>query len=295
MRLRRLLHLAALGAGVACARPEEAPHGAPATVLFLTDFGVKDGAVAVCKGVMLSIEPRLRIVDITHQTPAYDIETAADVLQQTLPFYPAGTVTVAVVDPGVGSERKSIAVLTKKGHLLVGPDNGLFTLVIEAEGLDRAVELKDRRFFRPGEKSFTFHGRDVFSPVGAHLARGTPIDSLGPPVVPIELKLQLARVVAGAVEGSVRYIEDPYGNVVANIPAALLDSAAMHVGDSLAVRIGARTLRLPWRATFSDVPNGRPLAVMHSRGLFSFSINQGDFATVYGVKRGDAVTVRRIP
>src|SRR5258705_2623897 len=99
----------------------------PGTLLFLTDFGVKDGAVAVCKGVMLGVEPRLRIVDITHETPAYDIETAGEVIEQTLPFYPAGAVVVAVVDPGVGSKRKAMAALTKKGHLLVGPDNGIFT------------------------------------------------------------------------------------------------------------------------------------------------------------------------
>jgi S-adenosylmethionine hydrolase len=294
-----LLALATLGLAGACDRDDRDEHDArqhePATVLFLTDFGVKDGAVAVCKGVMWSIAPDLRIVDLTHQVPPYDVETAAEVLEQSLPFYPAGTVTVAVVDPGVGSERKSIAVLTKKGHLLVGPDNGIFTLVLEAEGMDRAVELRDKRFFRPGEKSFTFHGRDVFSPVGAHLAQGTPIDSLGPPITPVRLNLQLARRTAAGIEGSVRYIEDPYGNVVTNIPAALLDSTSLRVGDSLLVRIGVRTLRLPWRATFSDVPNGHALAVMHSRGLLSFSINQGDFAAAHGVKRGDSVSVRRVP
>jgi S-adenosylmethionine hydrolase len=293
VRVLRALLLAAFGAALACGGNDKQRE--PATVLFLTDFGVKDGAVAVCKGVMLGIEPRLRIVDVTHEVPPYDIQTAAEVLEQTLPFYPPGTVTVAVVDPGVGSERKSIAILTKKGHLLVGPDNGIFTLVLESEGLDRAVELRDKRFFRPGQKSFTFHGRDVFSPVGAHLASGTPIDSLGPPAVPVRLNLQLARRAAGGIEGSVRYIEDPYGNVVANIPAALLDSAGLHVGDSLDVHIGSRSLRLPWRATFSDVPNGKALAVMHSRGLLSFSINKGDFATKYGVKRGDPVTVHRVP
>ena len=290
MRLARALSLAALGIALACSG--ERRERDPATVLFLTDFGVQDGAVAVCKGVMWGIEPRLRIVDLTHQVPRYDIESAAEVLEQSLPFYPSGTVTVAVVDPGVGSARKSIAVLTKQGHLLVGPDNGIFSLVIEREGLDRAVELRAKRFFRAGVTSFTFHGRDVFSPVGAHLAQGTPIDSLGPPVVPMRLALHSARIAQGAIEGVVRYVEDPYGNVVTNIPAALLDSAGLHAGDSLDVRIGTRARRLPWRATFSDVPNGRPLAVMHSRGLLSFSINQGDFADEYKVTRGDVVVVK---
>jgi S-adenosyl-L-methionine hydrolase (adenosine-forming) len=265
----------------------------PATVLFLTDFGVKDGAVAVCKGVMWSVDPTIRIVDLTHEIPPYDIQTAAEVLEQAVPFYPPGTVAVAVVDPGVGSERKAAAMLTKRGHLLVGPDNGIFTLVLETEGLDRAVELRNPRYFRQMTTSFTFHGRDIFSPVAAHLAAGVPIDSLGPPLAPLLLNLRAARRVDSTVVGSVRYIEDPYGNVVTNIAAALLDSVA-RLGDSLDVRIGRRSFRLPWRSTFSDVGRGRALVVIHSRGLVSFSINQGNFASTYGVKRNDSVSVRRL-
>lgn len=249
--------------------------------------------MAVCKAVMWSIEPALRIVDVSHEVPAYDVETAAELIEQVLPFYPAGTVVVAVVDPGVGSARKAAAMLTKKGHVLVGPDNGIFTLVLETEALERAVELRNRRYFRPGEQSFTFHGRDIFSPVAAHLAAGTPLDSLGPPLVPVRLDIRPPRKRDAGIEGSVRYVEQPFGNVVTNIPAALLDSIA-RVGDSLAVRIGSRSLRLPWRHTFSDVPTGKALALMHQRGLLSFSINQGDFASAFGVKRKDSVSVRRV-
>jgi hypothetical protein len=289
VRIPRISPLIALAAALACA--PEAQRREPSPVLFLTDFGVKDGAVAVCKGVMWSIEPRLRIVDLTHEVPPYDIETAAEVLEQAVPFYPPGTVAVAVVDPGVGTERKAAAILTKKGHLLVGPDNGIFTLVLETEGLDRAVELRNARYFRQGDKSFTFHGRDIFSPVAAHLAAGTPLDSLGPALVPVRLDFRAARIVGYRIEGTVRYIEDPYGNVVSNIPAALLDSAKFQVGDSLEVKIGARTFRLAWGHTFSDVPVGKPLAFMQSRGLLSFSINMGDFAKKFSVKRKDSVAV----
>lgn len=287
--VRRFLAAVAVSA-LACTRPEARD---PATVLFLTDFGTRDGAVAVCKGVMLGIDPALRIVDVSHEIPAYDIETAGEVLEQAIAYYPSGTVAVAVVDPGVGSARKSIAVLTKKGHLLVGPDNGLFTLVMDAEGLERAVELTNKRYQREGDASYTFHGRDIFSPVGAHLSAGVPLDSLGPAVTPTRLDVRRARRSGDAIEGAVRYIEDPYGNVVTNIPAALLDSAGLRVGDSLDIRIGSRTFRLPWLKTFSDVPVGRPLAVMHERGLLSFSINQGDFATTHRSNRRDAVEVRR--
>jgi S-adenosyl-L-methionine hydrolase (adenosine-forming) len=285
----RVVAIVALAA-TACASPEQRRE--TATVLFLTDFGLKDGAVAACKGVMVSIAPALRIVDLTHDIPPYDIEAAAEVLEQALPFYPSGTVAVAVVDPGVGSERKAAAILTKQGHILVGPDNGIFTLVMQTEGVERAVELRNTRFFRAGQTSSTFHGRDVFAPVAAHLAAGIPLDSLGPPLVPVRLDLAPARIVEGRIDGIVRYVEDPYGNVVTNIPAALLDSLGAKVGDSLDVRLVSRSLRLPWRNTFSDVPQGQALALLHSRGVLSFSINQGDFASRFGVKPKGSVVIR---
>ena len=290
---RRALTALALAAAAGCAA--ETPRREAATVLFLTDFGLRDGAVAACKGVMLGIAPDARIVDLTHDVPAYDIEIAGEVLEQSLPFYPTGTVAVVVVDPGVGSERKAIAVQTKRGHFLVGPDNGLFTLVIQTEGIERAVELRESRYFRQSQTSSTFHGRDIFAPVAAHLAAGTPLDSLGPPITPVMLDVRPASINANRVEGTVRYIEDPFGNVVTDIRLPLLDSIGAKLGDSVEVRVGARTLRLPWRRTFSDVATGQSLALMHSRGVLSFSINQGDFASRFGVKRKDPISVRRVP
>jgi S-adenosylmethionine hydrolase len=293
MRLGRAL-VAALALGAAACSRDEGSPSAP-TVLFLSDFGETDGAVAACKGVMWSITPELRIVDLSHEIPAYDVETAAEVLEQAVAFYPPGTVVVAVVDPGVGSERRATAIRTQKGHLLVGPDNGIFTLVMQTQGFDRAVELRNARYFRdPGQTSSTFHGRDVFAPVAAHLAAGVALDSLGPMLVPVRLNYASARFLGDRIEGAVRYIEDPYGNVVTNIPAALLDSLGARIGDSLDVRVGPRALRLPWRDTFTDVPRGEALALLHSRGVLSFSLNQGDFASRFGVERKTPVAVRRV-
>ena len=243
---------------------------------------------------MWSIAPRANIVDVSHEVPPYDVETAGELLEQALPFYPAGAVVVAVVDPGVGSERRATAILTTQGHVLVGPDNGIFTLVMQTEGVERAVELRNTRYFRSERPSFTFHGRDLFAPVAAHLAAGVPLDSLGPPIYPVRLEVRPPRVADGRIEGIVRYIEDPYGNVVTNIPVQLLDSIHARVGDSLEVRIASRLLRLPWRNTFSDVSRGRALALMHSRGVLSFAINQGDFSSRFGVKRKDPVALRPI-
>lgn len=289
----RALAVLALIAAAGCAR--DTARREPVTVLFLSDFGTRDGAVAACKGVMVSIAPDARIVDLTHDVPAYDIEAAGEVLEQALPFYPTGTVAVAVIDPGVGSERKAIAVVTKRGHVLVGPDNGLFTLVMQTEGVERAVELRETRYFRAAHTSSTFHGRDVFAPVAAHIATGTAVDSLGPAITPVMLDVRRARLTGSRIEGTVRYIEDPYGNVVTDIRPALLDSLGARPGDSLEVRVGSRTLRLPWRHTFSEVSQGQALALMHSRGVLSFSINQADFATRFGVERKDSVSIRRLP
>ena len=292
LRAHRALLVTLALAAAACSRDEGSRP--PATVLFLSDFGETDGAVAACKGVMWSITPELRLVDLSHEIPPYDIETAAEVLEQAVTFYPSGTVVVAVVDPGVGSERRATAIRTQTGHLLVGPDNGIFTLVMQTEGLARAVELRNERYFRGGRTSSTFHGRDVFAPVAAHLAAGVPLDSLGPSLVPVRLALAPARVAGDRIEGTVRYIEDPYGNVVTNIPSSLLDSLGARVGDSLEVRIGTRTMRLPWRNTFSDVPQGLALALLHSRGVLSLSVNQGSFAERFGVERRAPVSVRRL-
>ena len=242
---------------------------------------------------MWEIHPALRIVDLSHDIPPYDIHTAAEVLEQAVPFYPRGSVAVAVVDPGVGGERRNIAALTRSGKFLVGPDNGIFTLVLASEGLDRAVELRNSRWQRLPDPSFTFHGRDVFAPVAAHLAAGVPLDSLGPPIRPVLLDVRPAVRAGDTIVGVVRYVETPFGNVVTNIMPALLAASGFSVGDTLDVRIGERRVRLPWTRTFSSVALGRPLAVLHSRALLSFSVNQGSFADSYGITRGDSVFVRR--
>ena len=288
----RALVTLALVVATACAA--DAERRAPGTVLFLTDFGVKDGAVAACKGVMLSIAPETRIVDLTHDVPPYDIEIAGEVLEQAVPFYPTAGCRRRR-RPGRRQRAQGDRCPDQARPPARRADNGLFTLVMQTEGVERAVELRNRQYFRAEQTSFTFHGRDIFAPVAAHLAAGTPLDSLGPPITPVMLDIRPARLSGGRIEGTVRYIEDPYGNVVTDIPAALLDSLGARLGDSLELRVGSRTLRLPWRNTFSDVPSGQALAVIHSRGLLSLSINQGDFAARFGVKRKDPISVRRLP
>lgn len=287
--MKTLIAVLALFAGTAA-------HASPRTLVFMTDFGVKDSAVAVCKGVMWAIDPDLRIVDLTHEVPVFDIQAAGRLLEQTVPFYPERTVFVAVVDPGVGSPRKAVAVKTKKRHYLVGPDNGMFAAVIEKEGLEGAVELKEARFFRTPDASSTFHGRDIFSPVGAHLAAGVKLETLGPKLASLT-PLPRAKAVLrdGVLFGEVSYIEDPYGNIVTDIPGDLVEKAGLKPGMKLHVAIGELALTMPFEKTFSDVPEGADLALTHSRGPLSFSINMGDFAKAHGIKAHQAVSVRRAP
>jgi len=299
--LALLAAFAAAGAVSAAAGPDGAPRHRgdpskgrwPPTVVFMTDFGTKDDSVALCKGVMWTIHPSMRIVDLTHEVTPYDVAAAGRLLEGTIEHYPAGTVFVVVVDPGVGSERRSIAVRTKKGHLLVGPDNGVFTRVLDREGLDEARELKEPRYWRD-RVSGTFHGRDVFSPVGGHLAAGVPLSAFGPVVEDlVRLPLRRARAESGGIRGEVAALEVPYGNVLTDIPSEFLEGVGIHPGVDVEVSIGTRTWSLPYRRTFSDVAEGTALALPSSRDKLCLAVNMGDFAKTRGVAVGESVFVRR--
>src|SRR5216110_2584106 len=154
-----------------------------ATIVFMTDFGTADDSVAICKGVMYSIAPEARIVDLTHQVTPFSILDGARFLYGATPYYPAGTVFVVVIDPGVGSTRKAIVAHSKRGQYFVLPDNGLLTLVDQRDGIDAAREITNPDWMIGSKLSSTFHGRDIFSPAGAHVARGDDWSKVGPEVV----------------------------------------------------------------------------------------------------------------
>lgn len=268
----------------------------PPTVVFLSDFGTKDDSVALCKGVMYTITPGLRVVDLTHDVPPYDIRTAGRLVAGAAPYYPKGTVFVAVVDPGVGSARKAIAALSKQGKFFVGPDNGLFTRVLQDEGLQEAREITNTEYWRKGATSHTFHGRDIFTPAAAYLADNAPFEEIGPVVATLEPGpgSEKPRLESGKLVGAVDFIEAPYGNVITDIPAALVETAGLTPAATtqVSVVIGeARPYSMPFAHTFSDVKPGELVALISSRGMLSFSINQGDFAKEFGAKAGQRVTV----
>lgn len=282
-----MVHVALLAAVLAAS---------PGTVLFLSDFGVKDDSVAVCKGEMLRVDPGLRIVDISHDVKPYSILDGARFLAGTAPHYPAGTVFVAVVDPGVGSTRKAMVAKSKRGQFFVLPDNGLITLVAQQDGLEAAREITNVAWMAPGGRSSTFHGRDIFSPVGAHVARGDVWTKAGPPLPsPVLLELPVAVSDVGSLTGTVLAIEEPYGNLVTNIPGSMMDALKPRAGEVFRLSVGNTVMEAPLVHTFSDVKVGEVLLYVDSRGRLSAALNQGNLAAKVGAAVPYVFKVERIP
>jgi S-adenosylmethionine hydrolase len=280
-RLVLLLPLLATLPAVAAEPSAPAPAAsAQPTLVFMTDFGQRDDSVAICKGVMLGLEPRLRIIDLSHDVQPYSVLDGARFLAGTAPYYPAGTVFVTVIDPGVGSQRRAIVAKTKRGQYFVLPDNGLLTLVERQEGILEVRHLTNTAWHFTSSLSSTFHGRDIFSPVGARLARGDDWTQVGPALTEWKrLEIPEVKLTDTVLNGTVLAIEHPYGNLVTNADGALLAKLGYQRGDTARVTFGkGPELRLPFVATFSDVPLGKPLLYVDSRGRVAFAINQGHFA-----------------
>src|ERR1700675_912512 len=190
----------------------------PPTVVFMTDFGILDDSVALCKGVMYDITPNLRIVDLTHQVNAYSIRDGARFLFGASPYFPAGTVFVVVVAPGVGRSRKAVVVKSKRGQFFVLPDNGLMTMVEDRDGVEAIRQIANPDWMIGAKISSTFHGRDIFSPVGAHLARGDDWTQVGPVVQQlVRLDLKPATIDNKGLSGEAIALDGPFGNIVTNI------------------------------------------------------------------------------
>jgi S-adenosylmethionine hydrolase len=253
----------------------------------MTDFGVLDDSVAICKGVMYSIAPDLRIVDLTHQVTPFSISDGARFLYGATPYFPAGTVFVVVIDPGVGSTRKAIVVKTKRGQYFVLPDNGLMTLVQDRDGLEAAREITNPAWMIGAALSSTFHGRDIFSPAGAHLARGDDWTQVGPELELaklVRLNLSAAKLDDRGLSGEVIATDGPFGNLVTNISSDEFLKLGYGRGQTVPVTIGDKKMEIPFVRTFSDVPLKQPLLYIDSRGRLGIAVNQGSFAQVYGIK-----------
>jgi S-adenosylmethionine hydrolase len=280
-----------LAAGVAGAQTAPAP---PPTVVFMTDFGIVDDSVALCKGVMYGIAPNLRIVDLTHQVKAFSIADGARFLFGAAPYFPAGTVFVGVVDPGVGSTRKAVVFKTMRGQFFVIPDNGLITMVADRDGIEGIRDIQNPDWMIGAKISSTFHGRDIFSPVGAHLARGDDWTQVGPELKDfVRLDLHPAKVDDRGLSGEVIALDGPFGNIITNISAEEFLRLGYQHGDSVKVTIGGREIQMPFAKTFSDVPLKQPLLFIDSRGRASFALNQSSFAAAYKIEPPQPIFIPR--
>jgi hypothetical protein len=260
----------------------------------MTDFGVANDAVAICKAVMLGIVPDARIMDITHQVTPYSIEEGARFLAGVTPYYPSGTVFLVVVDPGVGTSRKAIVVKSKKGQYFVLPDNGLITPVIDRDGLDSAREITNTDWMIQAPISSTFHGRDIFSPVAAHLAAGGDFVLVGPPLSQlVRLNPKTATVTDKGIAGDIIGLDDPFGSLITDIPGDEFKKLAYRFGDKVPLLINKKPVTLPYAKTFMEVPVGDPLLYVDSRGRLGIAINQGNYSKQFDVTPPGAIFIAR--
>jgi S-adenosyl-L-methionine hydrolase (adenosine-forming) len=264
-----------VGAGARRGRP---------IITLTTDFGQRDSYVAEMKAAVLGVIRDVVLVDITHEIAPYDITEGALALEAAAKVFPAGTVHVAVVDPGVGTERRALGV-SARGQIFIGPDNGLFTSLLDGAGW-QAYELRAAAARRP-EVSSTFHGRDVFAPAAARVAAGWSLSRLGPRVAdPVRLRWPEVRELAGTVAGAVVHV-DRFGNLVTSIHTALLAA----LGRAAVVRVGGR--RLPLVGTYGDLSPGAAGGVLGSRERLEIAVREGSAAIALRAGRGTPVLVTR--
>ena len=265
-------------------------------VVFQSDFGLKDGAVSAMKGVAMGVSADLKLFDLTHDIPAYNIWEAAYRLEQTVPYWPAGTVFVSVVDPGVGTTRKSVVLKTKTGQYIVTPDNGTLTLIASSQGiaeLRQIDEVLNRR--KNSQESYTFHGRDVYAYTAARLAAGViTYEQVGMklPNEVVQISYQQAVKEGNTLKGTISILDVQYGNIWTNIGGPLFNQLNLKYGDQLHVEIfhgkdKVYSGDMPYSQTFGAVDKGKPLAYLNSLLQLSFALNQDDFAKTYSVASGN--------
>lgn len=261
-------------------------------ITLLTDFGLRDSYVAEMKAVILSICPEANIVDISHEVRKFDIQMGAFLLARAARFFPKGTIHLAVIDPGVGTERRPIIVETERS-LYVGPDNGLLMLSAHREGIKHIYTIVNRKYMLR-EVSRTFHGRDIFSPAAAYLAKGVPPFEFGPeifdPVMPSFVKPKI--ISKTTVEGVIMHIDD-FGNMITNIALDELRALGIEEDDTIIIEVGGREFELKLCKAYAEAQLNAPLTIIGSCGFLEISVNQGDASKFFGVNLGEKISIRK--
>ncbi|WP_267382771.1 SAM hydrolase/SAM-dependent halogenase family protein [Cyanobacterium sp. uoEpiScrs1] len=253
-------------------------------IALLTDFGLQDSYVSIIKGTIACINPYLNIIDIVHNIPPQNVAAGRFCLMNAYPFFPDGTVYVAVVDPEVGSQRRGVAIQCPQGYL-VGPDNGLFGGVLSLSKATAAVELTNPNYWRVRQPSLTFHGRDIFASVGAHLASGLSLSALGPPISLdslIELPLKEVMVTASHIHGCIQYV-DNFGNIITNISEKLVKD------HNWSVEIAKQ--RIKTALTYSEVAQEELVSFIGSHGWVEIAMNGSSAQQKLKVNLGDQVNI----
>lgn len=258
-------------------------------ITLTTDFGLADPYVAEMKAVILGINPDAEIVDITHQVEKFNVRNGAFILAAAAPYFPRGTIHVAVVDPGVGTKRKPILIETEK-DFFIGPDNGVLALAARSQGIRHVYEIANPKFMLP-KVSSTFHGRDIFAPAAAFLSKGVEPSEFGPKIRRIVMP-RFAKVVkrGDALVGEVIHV-DSFGNIITNFTAKHLE--ALGVENCIRVRLIDKLLTLKLCKAYAEVEARKPLAIIGSHDFLEISINMGNAAQTFGVKVGDKITLYR--
>jgi S-adenosylmethionine hydrolase len=256
-------------------------------ITFLTDFGIKSGYPAQMKGVISSMT-NARYIDITHDITRHNIYEGAFVLSTTVPYFPIGTVHVAVVDPGVGTKRRGI-IVTTRSQILIGPDNGLLLPTAHILGDFAVYEIFNEKYMF-SDISNTFHGRDVFAPIAAHIVNGIPFDEIGKRINDfIDLDFKSAKITSQAASGKIIYI-DSFGNIITNIDEYQLRNILVY-NNKIKIEIGGRKIELPFVKSYNFVRKGRYLINVNSINMIEIGINQGNAAQKLGVKPNDEIKI----
>lgn len=257
-------------------------------ITLLTDFGVQDGYVGTMKGVIHTINPRASVVDLSHEVSPHDILEAAYILYSAYRYFPAGTVHLIVVDPGVGSPRRIVGMMADD-YIFIAPDNGVLTFIIQRADVKEIFEITNEKYFlKP--ISDTFHGRDIFAPVAAHLSKGVALAKLGGRIGGIKkLKIVKPRVTKEGFCGEVIHI-DRFGNLITNIDRKLLEEFKVQI-SKFKVKVGTEVI-FGISKSYADVETGKFLAIFGSSGFLEISVSQGNASKVLGVERGQKVEVQ---
>ncbi|MDY0976182.1 S-adenosyl-l-methionine hydroxide adenosyltransferase family protein [Massilia sp. CFBP9012] len=294
MKLSGLIGALCLGALLAAPAQAQAPQ--KHALVLMTDFGTADGAASAMRGVAFGVDPTLQVSELTHNIPEYDIWLGAYRLYQTANYWPRGSVFVNVIDPGVGTARKSVVLKTREGRYFVGPDNGLFTLIAERDGVAELREIDEKvNRLEGSSESYTFHGRDVYAFVGARLASGAIAFEQVGPVLPsdsvVKIPYQKAERKGDVIRGIIPVLDVRYGNVWTNIPKSLFEELKIGAHDRVRVRFlhkGTQVAEVvaPYEHTFGGVAKGQPLVYLNSLLDVAVAISQGSFAQQHKIESG---------